>query len=144
MLKSGFFHQTNPPGPIRDILEPFLFVGNFHGFIKVFKRLPGVRDTRSHNKCKKQGESKKDSSVSGTPGILNSPASRTPEILDSPVFQICESPVSQMKATAWSFKNSKKTNPQCPGHQRIWTPRRPGHLEVFLVLWWPPNFFCKS
>jgi len=40
-LKSGCFHQTSPPGPIRDILEPFL--ANFHGVIQVLKRLHGVR-----------------------------------------------------------------------------------------------------
>ena len=39
---SWVFHQTTPPGPIRDILEPFSFLTIFHGVIKVLKRLPGV------------------------------------------------------------------------------------------------------
>ena len=53
ILKSGFFHQTTSPGPIRDILEPFSFLANFHGVIQVvLKRLPGVQDTRNHNKNK--------------------------------------------------------------------------------------------
>ena len=41
-LKSGFFHQTTPPGPIRDILEPFSFLANFHGVMYIFKRHRGV------------------------------------------------------------------------------------------------------
>ena len=50
------FHQTTPPGPIRDILEPFSFLSNFHGVMYILKRLPGVRNTGSHkrnNKVKK-------------------------------------------------------------------------------------------
>ena len=30
ILMMVFFHQTTPPGPIRDILEPFSFLENFH------------------------------------------------------------------------------------------------------------------
>ena len=50
ILNSGFFHPTTPPSPIRDILEPFSFLANFHGVIQVIKRLPGVRDIGSQNK----------------------------------------------------------------------------------------------
>ena len=45
-----FFHQTTPPGPIRDILAPFSLLMILHGVIHVLKRLPGVLDTRSCNK----------------------------------------------------------------------------------------------
>ena len=43
-LKSGFFHQTSPPSPTRDVLEPFQFLANFPGVMYILKRLPGVRD----------------------------------------------------------------------------------------------------
>ena len=39
------FHQTAPPGPIRDVLGPFQFLANFHRVIGLFKRFPGVQDT---------------------------------------------------------------------------------------------------
>ena len=46
-LKSGFFHQTTPPGPTRDVLEPLSFLANFRGVMYILKRLP---DTGSHKK----------------------------------------------------------------------------------------------
>jgi len=49
-LKSGFFHQTTPPGPTRDVLEPLSFLANFRGVMYILKRLPGVRDTGSRNR----------------------------------------------------------------------------------------------
>ena len=50
ILKLGFFPQTTPYGPIRDILGPISFLKIFHRVIQVLKQLPGVRDTGSHNK----------------------------------------------------------------------------------------------
>ena len=44
-LESGFFHQTTPPGPTRDVLEPFL--ATFRGVMYILKRLTGFRDTGS-------------------------------------------------------------------------------------------------
>ena len=49
-LKSGFLHQTTPPGPTRDVLEPFSFLANFHGVTYILQRLPGIPDTGSHKK----------------------------------------------------------------------------------------------
>ena len=49
ILKLGLFHQTTPPGTIRDILGPFSFLTIFHGVIQILKQLPGVRDTGSRN-----------------------------------------------------------------------------------------------
>ena len=49
-LKSGFFHQTTPPGPTREVLEPFKFLVNFHRVMNILKRLPGIQDTGSHQK----------------------------------------------------------------------------------------------
>jgi len=49
LFKSGFFHQTIPPGSIRDILDPFSFLANFHGVIQVLKttpRCPGHRESQ--------------------------------------------------------------------------------------------------
>ena len=40
-----FFHQITPPGSIRDSIEPFSFLVNFHGVMYILKRLPGVWDT---------------------------------------------------------------------------------------------------
>ena len=40
-----FFYQTVPPGPISDVLGPFNFLTNFHRFIGLLKRFPGVWDT---------------------------------------------------------------------------------------------------
>ena len=42
ILKSGFFHQTTSPSPIKDILEAFSFLAKFHRVIQVLKRLPGA------------------------------------------------------------------------------------------------------
>ena len=39
-LKSGFFHQTTPPGPTGDVLEPFSSLANFRGVMYILKRLP--------------------------------------------------------------------------------------------------------
>ena len=44
-----FSHQTTPPGPIRDSLEPFLILAIFHGVIQNFKRF---RDTCIFNVLK--------------------------------------------------------------------------------------------
>ena len=44
-LKSGFFHQTTPPCPTRDVLELLSFLANFRGVMYILKRLPGIRDT---------------------------------------------------------------------------------------------------
>ena len=60
ILNLCFFHQTTPPGPIKDILGPFSFLTIFNGVIQVFKRLPA------------------ESPASGSPGIHNSPVSRSP------------------------------------------------------------------
>ena len=45
ILKLSVFHQTTPPGHIRDILEPFSFLSKIQGVMYILKRLPGVPDT---------------------------------------------------------------------------------------------------
>jgi len=85
----------------------------------------------------------------GTPGILNSPASRTPGILEFTEFgipgipeypasqtpEIPKSPVSQLKASWLKVsKTVRKTNPgystpRCPGYWRFLIPWRLGHRE---------------
>ena len=77
-LKSVFFlHQTTPPGPIRDILEPFSFLANFHGVMYIFKRLPGIWDT---------GESQ----VSGVPDAGEARISGVPDAGESrQMYTLC-------------------------------------------------------
>ena len=86
------------------------FLTIFHGVIQVLKQLlvSGTRGVTTEimklhrNNFENSEQSKNDSLVSGTPGILDSPASWTQEILDSWASRTPwshESPASQMKAS---------------------------------------------
>jgi len=137
-LMSGFFHQTTPPGPTRDVLEPFLFLSIFRGVMYILKRLPGIRDT---------GESQ----FSGVPDAGESQITGVPDAGKSQqmcMLNILRCPGHRISIDLRCPGHRISIDLRYPGHRGVTNYRCPGYRGVHLyfprIVWYSNSYFCGN